>query len=61
MVEAVVSSLQERGEVRSDADPRTLATIAFGSYYTAFLRQQDTGDLADRVVAATWPAMAKVD
>ena len=59
MVERVLAELQERGAVRADMDPHTIATMCFGSYFAAFLRaEHDSSGLAEQVVAVLWPGIA---
>jgi hypothetical protein len=58
LVEQVLTDLQDRGEVRLDLDRHTIATLCFGAYNSAFLREEHRGgDLAEQVVAVLWPAM----
>ncbi len=59
-LEHVLEQLRERGAVRADIDIRTIATMAFGSYFGAFLRGDDDTErkkLADKLTDALWPAM----
>jgi len=58
MLEEVLGQLQERGTVRAGIDPHTIAIMCFGSYFATFYRGEPTKDLADRVVAVLWPAIA---
>jgi AcrR family transcriptional regulator len=58
MLEEVLGQLRERGAVRAGIDPHTIAIMCFGSYFAAFYRGEPTKDLADRVVAVLWPAVA---
>ncbi|GGT03680.1 TetR/AcrR family transcriptional regulator [Streptomyces chromofuscus] len=53
-------SLQRRGAVREDADLDLVVTLCFGSYFADYLRtgRDVPADLAERVVAAVWPALA---
>lgn len=51
--------LQERGEVREDADLDTFVTLCFGSYFADYLRTGGSGtDIPDRLVDTLWPAIA---
>ncbi|MDX3239163.1 TetR/AcrR family transcriptional regulator [Streptomyces sp. ME03-5709C] len=51
--------LRERGELREDVDIDTVVTLCFGSYFADYLRTGGSGaDVADRVVATLWPAIA---
>ncbi len=59
LVERVLGDLQARGDVRSDIDTHTIATICFGAYYSAFLRgEADRADRAEKVAAVLWPGIA---
>jgi AcrR family transcriptional regulator len=60
MVEQTLADLQDRGAVRPDVDRHTIATLCFGSYYAAFLRNEhdDRSTLAERVAAELWPGIA---
>ncbi|WP_018331593.1 TetR/AcrR family transcriptional regulator [Actinomycetospora chiangmaiensis] len=59
LVENTLAELQDRGAVRADVDRHTVATLCFGAYYAAFLRDEhDRGRLAEDVVATLWPALA---
>ncbi|MGA9873954.1 MAG: TetR/AcrR family transcriptional regulator [Rhodococcus sp. (in: high G+C Gram-positive bacteria)] len=58
MVESLLRSLQEKGEVRTDADIHTVATLSFGAYYAAFLRgESDRSQLPTYVAKTLWPAI----
>jgi AcrR family transcriptional regulator len=59
LVEGVLRSLQERGAARGDIDIHTIASMCFGSYFAEFFRtDDDRSGLAEKVVAALWPAIA---
>ena len=59
LVERVLSELRDRGEVRAEINPRTIATMCFGSYYAAFLRGDgEQSGLAELLAAELWPAIA---
>ncbi|WP_307610301.1 TetR/AcrR family transcriptional regulator [Pseudarthrobacter sp. W1I19] len=59
LMERVLKSLQDRGEVRRDIDTRTIASMCFGSYFAAFLRNDtERAGLAEKVVAVLWPGIA---
>lgn len=58
LVETVLDGLRGRGEVRPDVDSRTVATLCFGAYYAAFLREHDRSGLAEQVVDVLWPGLA---
>jgi AcrR family transcriptional regulator len=57
LVESTLAGLQERGAVRADVDRHTVATLCFGAYYAAFLRDEHDGRLAEDVVATLWPGL----
>ncbi|MFC0436842.1 TetR/AcrR family transcriptional regulator [Kutzneria buriramensis] len=58
LLEDVLAQLQNRGEVRDAIDPHTIAIMCFGSYFGAFYRGEPSKDLAEKVVAVLWPAIA---
>ena len=59
LVEGVLRSLQERGAVKSDIDIHAIASMCFGSYFAEYFRgNDDRSGLAEKVVAALWPAIA---
>jgi AcrR family transcriptional regulator len=58
LVERVLGQLREAGAVRPDVDVRTIATMCFGSYFAAFYRGEDAGNIPERVVAVLWPGIA---
>jgi AcrR family transcriptional regulator len=53
-------ALQERGDLRSDLDLDAVADMWLGSYYSAFIRGGEDGDLPTRVVDTLWPAIAAI-
>jgi len=55
LLEGVLNSLQDRGQVRADIEVHTIASMCFASYFAAFLRNDDDADLAPRVAATLWP------
>lgn len=58
LVENTLAALQDRGAVRADLDRHTAATMCFGAYYAAFLRDEhDRKQLAEDVVSTLWPAL----
>lgn len=58
LVENTLAALQDRGAVRADLDRHTVATLCFGAYYAALLRDEhDPEKLAEDVVATLWPAV----
>jgi AcrR family transcriptional regulator len=57
LVEKVLRQLQERGEVRTGIDARTIATMCFGTYFAAFYRGEDKAGIPERVVAVLWPGI----
>lgn len=58
LIEGVLGTLLERGQVRRDLDIHTIATLCFGSYFAAYFRADpDAETLPARVVAALWPAI----
>jgi AcrR family transcriptional regulator len=58
LVERALDQLRESGAVRAGIDAAAIATLCFGAYFAAFYRGEDTGNLAERVVAVLWPAIA---
>jgi AcrR family transcriptional regulator len=58
LVERVLGQLRDSGAVRADIDARTIATMCFGSYFAAFYRGEDSGQLPGQVVATLWPGIA---
>ena len=59
LLESVLGLLIERGDVRKDLDVRTTATMCFGAYFAAFLRNsEEIEGLAERVVATLWPLIS---
>lgn len=58
MLKTVLRDLQQSRVVRSDADVDTIATMCFGSYLAAFYRGDAPKEIAERVVAVLWPALA---
>jgi AcrR family transcriptional regulator len=62
LLETVLKQLIERGHVRADLDVGTVATLCFGSFFGAFLRNGEEVDgLAERVVATLWPLISIVE
>jgi AcrR family transcriptional regulator len=59
MVEQALKQLQERRAVKADVDTRTIATMCFGSYFAAFYGGEQSTEIAKRVVAVLWPAIAR--
>lgn len=58
LVEGVMRNLQERGAVRDGIDVHAIASMCFGSYFAEFFRgNEDRSGLAEKVVAALWPAI----
>ncbi|MCO5967747.1 TetR/AcrR family transcriptional regulator [Actinoallomurus soli] len=51
-------ALQERGDLRADVDLEAVADMCIGSYYAAFIRGGEDGELPTRVVATLWPAIS---
>ncbi|MCO5995505.1 TetR/AcrR family transcriptional regulator [Actinoallomurus rhizosphaericola] len=51
-------TLQERGDLRTDVDLEAVADMCIGSYYAAFIRGGEDGELPTRVVDTLWPAIA---
>jgi hypothetical protein len=53
-------SLQRRGAVREDVDLDMVESLCFGSNIADYLRtgREVQGDLAERIVATLWPALA---
>jgi AcrR family transcriptional regulator len=58
LVETVLEGLRDRAEIRDDVDVPTVATMCFGAYYAAFLREHDRAGLAEQVVDVLWPGLA---
>jgi AcrR family transcriptional regulator len=62
LLERVLGDLQDQGAVRDDLDAHTIASMCFGSYFAAFLRNDvDRSVLAEKVAAVLWPGIATGD